>query len=89
MKKIGTKNTAPHWGDYKTIARLLNAAHPELDVMMLHRERLLGLAQALPEFAALSGRPDQYALDDIRFEWFFLKKGSGEKHTRWRLSGNF
>lgn len=89
MKKIINKDYRTGWGDYKSIARRLNEKHPDLDVMMLHRERLVELARNLPDHEGLTGKPDTYTLDDIRFEWFFIKKGQGENQFSWRLTGNF
>ena len=63
------------WGDYKAIARELNRSHKDIDVMILHRERLIDLIRALENFNDHGKKPDLYALDDIRFEWFFIKKG--------------
>ena len=77
------------WGNYKAIARELNRVHRDIDVMILHRDRLIELICNLERFDD-KAKPDQYTLDDIRFEWFFLKKGNGENTVSWKkLRTNF
>lgn len=80
MNKINRNNKVSqiNWGNYKRIAQRLNEVHSNMDVMMLHRDTLINLITGLPDFSTLEGKPDQYTLDDIRFEWFFLKKGYGD-----------
>lgn len=72
------------WKDYRDIAVELERNHAHEDVMMLRREKLIALIQDIPRFDSQGTKPDPYTLDDIRFEWFFLKKGTGE----WPDSGH-
>lgn len=90
MNKIKNITTPPlQWGNYKKIAQRLNEVHSNVDVMMLHRDTLINLITGLPDLQNLEGKPDQYTLDDIRFEWFFLKKGHDENGNRGRLKTSF
>jgi FeS assembly protein IscX len=86
-----SKNKYNHlgWNDYKIIAKQLNKIHSEMDVMMLNRDNLIKLICDLPDFCAQDQKPDPYTLDDIRFEWFFLQKGSGEAPQLSRLRKSF
>lgn len=77
------------WGNYKAIARELNRVHRDIDVMILHRARLIELICDLERFVDKKTKPDQYTLDDIRFEWFFLKKGNGDNAVFKKLRSNF
>lgn len=77
------------WGDYKRIAEELQRHHSHKDVMMLRREEIITLIQDIPHFDDCGIKPTPYMLDDIRFEWFFLKKGTGENEGFWRLTSSF
>ena len=93
----GTMNNRPKqnntdsltWGDYKRIAAELQRNHPNEDVMMLRRDKIISLIQDIPHFDDGGLKPTPYMLDDIRFEWFFLKKGNGENESFWRLKSSF
>ena len=77
------------WCDYKKIAAELQKNHSHEDVMMLRREAIIALVQDIPHFDDHGIKPTPYMLDDIRFEWFFLKKGTGENEVFWRLKSSF
>jgi len=66
------------WGDYKDIAKELDMRHCNIDMMSIHRSTLITMIEDIPRFDAKGTKPDQYALDDIRFEWFFLRKGADD-----------
>lgn len=77
------------WSDYKRIAAELQKYHSHEDVMMLRRDKIIALIQDIPHFDDHGVKPTPYMLDDIRFEWFFLKKGTGENESFWRLKSSF
>ena len=77
------------WKDYKIIATELERLYSNEDVMMLHRDKLIALIQAIPNFKDVNVKPAPYMLDDIRFEWFFQKKGTGERVSHRRLKSSF
>ena len=77
------------WSDYKRIAAELQRHHAHEDVMMLRRDKIIALVQDIPHFDDFGVKPTPYMLDDIRFEWFFLKKGTGENGSFWRLTSSF
>ena|GEM_PF-2518776 len=77
------------WGDYRRIAAELQQNHANEDVMMLRRDKIIALIQDIPHFDDFGVKPTPYMLDDIRFEWFFLKKGTGENEGFWRLKSSF
>jgi hypothetical protein len=82
MGSKNLKNTPNSFSieDYKAVASQLNTAYPNIeDVMLLRQKALLEMIAKLPHIKNCRKTPDNYALDDIRFEWFFLKKGSGEE----------
>ena len=87
LKQHNTDNLT--WGDYKRIAAELQRNHPNEDVMMLRRDKIISLIQDIPHFDDYGLKPTSYMLDDIRFEWFFLKKGTGENESFWRLKSSF
>lgn len=91
MNKNSIKNSQETitWGDYKKIAAQLHKYHAHEDVMMLKREKIIALIQDIPHFDDYGVKPTPYMLDDIRFEWFFLKKGTGENESFWRLKSSF
>lgn len=64
------------WSDYKDIAAELDMRHCNIDIMTLHRSTLITMIEDIPRFDGKGTKPDPYTLDDIRFEWFFLRKGS-------------
>ncbi len=88
LKKAGAISSPE---DYKAVACLLNKAYPDIhDVMVLRRNALLDMISDLPNFKTCRRALDSYALDDIRFEWFFLKKGTGEdRRSSQRLRSKF
>lgn len=77
------------WKDYKAIARELNRVYGNVDVLSLRRNDLKSLAENILIFDDTEMKPDPYMLDDIRFEWFFLKNGNGENGISGRLRTNF
>lgn len=89
QRKIEDHDEALGWGNYKAIARELNRVHRDIDVMILHRDKLIELICNLERFNAKGVKPDQYTLDDIRFEWFFLKKGNGNDAVFKKLRTDF
>lgn len=64
------------WSDYKEIAAELDMRHSNIDIMTIHKSMLITMVEDIPRFDAKGNKPDQYTLDDIRFEWFFLRKKS-------------
>lgn len=77
------------WKDYKAVARELNRVYGNVDVLALRRNDLKRLAEKAIIFEDNATKPDPYTLDDIRFEWFFLRNGNGENGTSGRLRTNF
>lgn len=77
------------WKDYKAIARELNRVYGSVDVLSLRRNDLKRLAEKVIAFDDDTTKPDPYTLDDIRFEWFFLRHGNGETTISGRLRTNF
>ncbi len=77
------------WSDYQRIAAELQRNHAHEDVMMLRRDKIISFIQDIPHFDDHGTKPTPYMLDDIRFEWFFLKKGTGENDSFWRLKSSF
>lgn len=77
------------WKDYKAIACELNRMYENVDVLTLRRNDLRHLVQTTINLSDADTKPDPYILDDIRFEWFFLRNGNGESTISGRLRTNF
>lgn len=90
---MGQRKTENHkalsWEDYKAIARELNRVYGSVDVLALRRNDLKRLVEKIFAFDENVTKPDPYMLDDIRFEWFFLRNGNGENGISGRLRTNF
>ena len=89
MKKEQKHIKKLYWCNYKEIALALHDLHPDIDIMTTDRNKLIQIITELPAFCEKEKKPDQYILDDIRFEWFFKKKEASRENGKWRLSSNF
>ncbi|MFP4313523.1 MAG: Fe-S cluster assembly protein IscX [Alphaproteobacteria bacterium] len=65
-----------YWNDYKDIAHELNNSYPQIDILTLHKSDLKALIVETVHILDKTTRPAPYILDDIRFEWFYLKHGN-------------
>lgn len=88
-QRTNKNHKALGWKDYKAIARELDRVYGHLDVLTLRRSDLRHLVDAIAVIESGENKPDPYMLDDIRFEWFFLKRGNGESKISGRLRTNF
>ena len=66
------------WQDIQAIGMALAEQHPDEDTLTLAPQRLAGLVEALPGFAAGEAAPDDFLLSAITTAWINAQEGEDD-----------